>query len=295
MIDLQIRQHTARHAECTLAEYHARPEWSHSQEESAIGDEGSWPLFYGQHVIDPPLYPRKANAALDAGTVAHAILTSPGSRDDVVAIIPDDVLNKDGHRKGKPWKDWSAENADRIQMKAEEFEPVRQMVRNVYAHPRGRWLMEHVLHTEYTLAWTDEETGLELRARPDFLVQWRSRVFVVDFKTTRCRTPRTFRKDIGKLGYHRQIAWYAEPVELFGYEVAPQGIFLTADKSPAHECRVYDLSERAVNLGHRENVAFRRALARRLDENDWTDPLSQEAIEMDLERWAYENERTDIV
>jgi hypothetical protein len=284
----------ARHIQCTLDQYHARDEWSHSQEEDAIGDEGSWPLFYGRHVAKPPLFPRKTSGALDAGTVAHTILTSPGSVDDVVAIIPEDVLNKDGHRKGQPWKDWSAENAGRIQMKAAECEPIRQMVRNVYAHPRGRWLMEHILHAEFTLVWTDEETGLELRARPDFLIQWHGRIFVVDFKTTRCRTPRTFIKAAGELGYHRQLAWYSEPVELFGYEVAPQGIFLTSDKSPAHECRVYELPEHDIELGHRENAAFRRALARRLAEDDWTDPLSQEAIEIALPRWVHENERLAV-
>lgn len=289
---MKRRRRKARHIECELEKYHARPEWSHSQEEDAIGDEGSWPLFYGRHVANPAEFPRKASKALDAGTVAHTILTSPGSMDDVVAIIPGDVLNKDGHRKGAPWKEWSEENAGKIQMKAEEFEPVRVMVRNVYAHPRGRWLMEHILHTEFTLLWKDAETGVELRARPDLLVEFHGRVFVVDFKTTRCRTPRKFIGAAGELGYHRQIAWYQEPVELFGYEVVRQGIFLTVDKSPAHECRVYELPERAVELGHRENVAFRRELARRMAEDDWTDPLAQEAIEIDLPQWTYENERT---
>ena len=282
----------ARHIECSLETYHTRGEWSHSQEEDAIGDEGSWPLFHGRHVAKPSLFPRKKSKDLDAGTVAHTILTSPGSLDDVVAIIPPEVLSKSGARGTNAYKAWQADHPDKIHMKEAEVEPVRQMVRNVYAHPRGRWLMEHILHTEFTLVWKDEETGLDLKARPDFLVQWQGRIFVVDFKTTRCRTPRTFYKAAAELGYHRQLAWYQEPVELFGYEVVPEGVFLTSDKSPAHECRVYELPKHDIDLGHRENRAFRREFSWRKDNDDWTDPLSQEAIVGQLPRWAHDNERT---
>jgi hypothetical protein len=281
----------ARHIQCTLDQYHARDEWSHSQLNDAAKEDGSWPLFYGRHVADPPLYPREQSKALDVGTVGHAALTSPGSIDDVVMIIPPDVLNKDGHRKGGAWKDWSEENAGIIQMKEAEFEPVRRMVRSVYAHPRGAWLMQHALHYEFSLVWQDAETGLGLSARPDLLAEWRGRILVVDFKTTRCRTPRAFVQAAAELGYHRQAAWYMEAVELFGYDVSPSFVFLTVDKSPAHECRIYELPEHAVELGRRENAANRRDLARRLAENDWTDPLSQEAIEVDLPRWVYDNER----
>lgn len=284
---------SARHIECTNEAYHARPEWSRSNFEDAINEDGevSWPLFYGLHVAEPRLFQRTASTAMDAGTVAHAILSSPGDIDDVVTVIPSEVLNKDGYRKGQAWKDWSVENAGKIQMKEAEFDPVRQMVRNVYAHPRGNWLMGHALNYEFGLVWEDSETGLLLRARLDLLVEFRGRVLVVDFKTTRCRTPRTFAKAAADLGYHRQAAWYSEAVELFGYEVAAF-LFLTVDKSPAHECRVYELPEHAVDLGRRQNAANRRELARRLDEDDWTDPLGQDAIEVDLPQYVYYNERT---
>lgn len=282
----------ARHVECTLKQYHARPEWSRSQFEDAINEDGdiSWPLFYGLHVAEPRLFHKSASTAMDVGTVAHVILSSPGGIDTVVAIIPPEVLGKGGRRGTNAWKEWRDTHPGKIDMKEAEFEPVRQMVRNVYQHPRGDWLMRHALHYEFGLVWEDSETSLQLRACSDLLVEFRGRVLVVDFKTTRCRTPRTFAKAAAELGYHRQAAWYSEAVELFGYEVAGF-LFLTVDKSPAHECRVYELPQHAIELGRRQNAANRRELARRLDENDWTDPLGQDAIEVDLPQYVYYNER----
>ena len=58
----------ARHIECTMEEYHQRPEWSRSQLEDFFR---SPPLFYGRHVAKPPLYPREEKQVFDHGTVAE--------------------------------------------------------------------------------------------------------------------------------------------------------------------------------------------------------------------------------
>lgn len=283
----------ARHVECSLPNYHARDEWARSQLEDAIGKDGSWPLFYGRHVADPPLYPRVEKKVWDVGTVAHACLTSPGGIDSVVAKIPDDVLNGQGYRKGKAWTEWSEAHAGLIQMRADELAPIRRMVHNVHAHPYGKWLMEHSLHFEFSLIYHCPVSGLACRARPDLLVGHRGKMLVVDFKTTRCVSPDDFKWDAWKFGYHRQFAWYKEAVELFGHEVAGC-LALTVDKSPAHECRVYELPDCAVELGTEENHRNRTELARRLNEDDWTDPLGQKVWEVDLPLKAYEQGRLTV-
>lgn len=274
-------QRTARHIECTLEEYHARSEWSRSQAEDL---RASPPLFHGRHISG--LYPRKEGPALDTGTVGHHILTSPASVDEIVAVIPPDVLNSQGHRKGAAWKEWSEAHPDRIQMKADEMEAIRHMVRNVYAHPRATMLLANAMHYEFTVLYEDPETGLPLRARPDLISGFYSRVIVVDFKTTRALTPREFASEAVKWGYHRQEAWYREGVERFGYDIAAF-LFVTVDKSPAHECRVYELSSSALQLGREENQSIRRDLAHRLETDDWTDPYGKEILTIDLPAWAY--------
>jgi len=275
----------AKHVQnLTLKQYHARPEWSRSQMEDL---RQSAPLFHGRHIADPPTFPFKRSLALDHGTVAHECLSNPAGLDGVCAEIPLDVLNKDGHRRGSAWTDWRKEHAGLIHLKAEEIEPIKMMVRNTYANPIAGKLLAEVMHYEYSLVWTDEESGLPCRARPDLICPGdRGRVLVVDFKTTRAVSLDDFQRDTVKFGYHRQAAWYCEAVRLFGHDVEAF-LFISVDKTPAHEVFVHRLSSDALQLGHEENQLARLELARRLAENDWTNPASAEIHELDLPAWAY--------
>ena len=65
--------------------------------------------------------------------------------------------------------------------------------------------------------------------------------------------------------------------------------FITVDKSPAHECRVYEIEEEVVQ-GRRDNTRNRRELARRLREDDWIDPAAKEAIKVRFPRRIYDEE-----
>jgi len=255
----------ARHVTCNLEDYHKRPEWSRSQLEVL---RQSPVLFYGRFVADPPLFAPKQSRDLDVGKVAHEVLTAPGGLDQVVVEIPAEVLNSQGHRKGKTWTEWSEDHAGLIQMTAAELEPVRAMVRNTYAHPEAGRLLAKAMHYEWSLVWTDEKTGLGLRARPDLIVSDNGGVVVVDFKTTRAVTPRDFARDVAQFGYHRQAAFYSEAVRRFGYRVN-RFLFVAVDKSPAHECRVYELDEDSIAAGQEQVRELLLDLARRLDENDW--------------------------
>ncbi|HUT88721.1 MAG TPA: PD-(D/E)XK nuclease-like domain-containing protein [Thermoguttaceae bacterium] len=274
----------ARHIECTLAEYHARSEWSNSQIKTL---RESPPLFYGCHVARPPLWPPEEKQCWDLGTVAHACLTSPGGIDGVVVEIPADVLNSQGHRKGGAWLQWKAEHADRLMLTAAEMAGIRSMVRNVYDHPEARKLLRSILHQEHTIVWHDDETGLDFRARPDLICNGdKHGVTLTEFKTTRQHDPRWFGGDAVKFGYHHQLTWYEDGLEAFGYPVRDHRI-ITANNRPAYECRVYRLPDALLELAREENRATRRDLARRLKESDWTDPLAQDVLPVQIPDRAY--------
>jgi len=161
------------------------------------------------------------------------------------------------------------------------------MVRNTYAHPIAGRLLAEVLHYEFSIVWVDQASGLPLRARPDLICPGeRGKVRVVDFKTTRAVDLTDFQRDTAKFGYHRQAAWYTEAVELFGYDIEAF-LFVSVNKTPAHEVYVHRLSPDALQLGREENDLARLELARRLAEDDWSNPAAAEIHELDLPQWAY--------
>lgn len=288
-----VQRHRAVHRPCTMAEYHADPAWSRSQIGELID---SPPLFYGRHIAK--WFPREKKGttpdAKDIGTVAHWCLSNPGGWEKVVEIIPREVLNAQGHRKGKVWEIWKAENPGKILMKHQEFIPVDFMVTNVWKHPKAKWLLSRPGPWEHSLFWTDEETGLDLRARPDKFTELPDgRVVVIDFKTTKAPTAREFAGDAFKFGYHRQAAWYCDGVSLTGAVVAGF-IVVSVDKTPAYECRVFQLSEQAIELGRQENRAALRDLSVRLSTDHWESPGWGDVLEIDLPEYAYKQDQWEV-
>jgi hypothetical protein len=279
----------ACHVDCTLEEYHATPGvWSNSQKEVLIK---SPPLFRGRFLTGEFL--RESSMEFDIGTVAHAALADPAGLDNVLAIIPPTALNEQGHRKGAAWKAWSDANAGKIQMKPGEAAPVQAMVRNVREHPKAAMLLDSPGHTEYTVTWRDEESGLLLRARPDKIAETDVGTVLVDIKTTRTETPREFSNSIVKFGYHRQAAWYMEGCRELGiFPVA--FLFIVVDKSPAHECEVYQLDQRAIELGQQQNRAAINELAWRLKTNNWRQSGWGEVLTIYLPEWAYRQDQYEV-
>ena len=276
--------------ELSNADYHANPGWSHSQIEDLIGEPdgtGSPALFHGRHISK--MYARKRSKDMDLGTVAHECLRSPLGWQGVVKIIPRDVLNADGHRKGAAWKEWKAENAGLIHMTQQEFIPVDFMVQNVLNSPKAGWFMRRPGPQERSIFWTDDETGLELQARLDKISRLDTgQVALIDFKTTRAVNARQFASDAAGFGYHRQAAWYSDALLECG-ELVAGFVFICVDKTPAYECRVYQLADSAIELGREQNRQVIRDLAHRLDTDNWTSPESGEIVEIDLPLWAYRN------
>ena len=271
----------AKHFTCSLEDYHARREWSHSQIEDLYT---SAPLFHGRHITGE--YPRKSNRDFDAGTVAHMLLTSPAEQSELVALIPRTVLASNGARSGTAWREWRAEQGEKICLKPAEFEPIKQMVRNAHAHPVASELLATAQHYEFSVAWIDDATGLHLRCRPDMVCGMNGKAIAVDFKTTKAITQREFVSDACKYGYHRQAAWYWDGLIEWGMDVR-RFVFIAVDKSPAHQCRVYEFGPEDIALGCEENRCLLAELARRLETDDWSDPLGKDVLTVHLPAWKH--------
>lgn len=101
----------------------------------------------------------------------------------------------------------------------EEYEQVTLMARNIRQHPAAFKLLTADGAAEVSLFWTDLETGVDCKARLDWIA-WD--LAIVDVKTCQCAKPEAFGADIWRRGYYRQAAMYSwaaaavgRPVEFF--------------------------------------------------------------------------------
>ena len=108
--------------------------------------------------------------------------------------------------------------------------------------------------SEISLFWIDEETGILLKCRPDFLPK--DHKLVPDYKTCQTVNPNVFYGDFIKYGYHIEAAMYMQGIQaVFGDEVETF-FFVAQEKEPPYITQVFvpdtgiiTYGEKAVRLG----------------------------------------------
>lgn len=99
--------------------------------------------------------------------------------------------------------------------------------------------------------WTDEITGVECKALPDYL---RGNT-CLDLKTTDDATPGAFARSVRKYGYDIQAAMYLDGCASMG---VTEFIFVVQEKSAPYAVRQFKLSKETIELAR---MRYRDALA----------------------------------
>lgn len=268
------------------AEYHADPSYGQSALKLIID---SPELFCGRHITKQWPYPESASMSL--GSLGHGLLLG-GER---IIEIPESALTSNGQRRGKAWEAFSEANAGALLVKPEEYAVARKLADNVLAHPTAAKILAAPGPTEESLLWTDEETGLRLKARPDKQATFGEETIVADLKCVRDPTERNFSRAIADYGYAFQAAFYLDAVKLCK-GIAPEAfVFIAVRNEPPYETRCWELAESAIELGRSMYRKALKELSRRLKSNDWNGTDWDECRSIDLPKWSYSSEWNDEV
>ena len=188
------------------------------------------PLHYLHHLHNE----RKDTPSLALGRVTHSLVFEPDRIEHEYAVW------EEGDRKGNAYKDFVAANEGKTIFKPAEIAGARRMAEAVRASPLVRPYLTDGLF-EQTIKWADLLTGLDCKARPD----WLTRGVLADLKTTRNADPRRFARDVASYGYHRQLAHYSN-----GLGWVPEKVILIAvENTEPHDVLVYQLPDDALMVG----------------------------------------------
>jgi len=199
--------------------------------------------------------PREATQAMKLGRAAHRETLGVGS-DIVLGDWPDFRT-----KAAQEWRD-EAEAAGLIPLlrDGKQWQHVRGMRDALHAHPLfGRLFDPERGHAEVSAFWTDDETGVECRARFDFLpdpVDGR-RLVIPDYKKTADPEPGAFARDAAKYGYPMQADWYLRGAQALGLGTSPAFVFATQSADPPYLVSVVQLSRQDLILAsHRNRIAL---------------------------------------
>lgn len=185
-------------------DYHRMPHLSKSQ----LSDFMVSPENYYRLHRDPNRPLREETPSMRIGTLTHCLTLEPDAFEERYAVGPD------VSRATKDWKQWDAMQAPhKVRIKPDEHAASLAQAQSLRAHTEISELLSSG-RPEVSAFWRDEETGLLLRCRPDWLHETSDGWIILDVKTTSDKvSPSAFARTCATYGYGVQAALYSEGVE----------------------------------------------------------------------------------
>lgn len=230
------------------ADYHAGPGVS----KSGLDKVAQSPLHYWAAYLDPNRQPREETPAMKVGTAIHAAVLEPDVFRD--GYLPAPRIDKRTKAGKEMYADLQAiaESKNAILLDADDYAACVAIADQVRLHPAARALFREGA-AEQSAFWTDAETGVLCKARPDWLMPGA----ILDVKSTENASPGGFQRSVANYRYHVQAAWYLDGLAAATGDRLQAFIFCCFEKTPPYACAFYYADADMIELGRRE---YRKAL-----------------------------------
>lgn len=243
----------------TIEQYHALADVSKSQLDTL---DLSPAIFYARH-RDPKRPAPAAKSGQLEGNLAHCAVLEPEEFERRYVVGPD--LN----RNTKAWKEFVAENADRIAIQSDQYETsIRQAV-SVRALPEIGEALQNG-KPEVSAFWTDEETGVLSRCRPDWVNDCGDAgVILLDLKTYSIASPHEFRKQVARKRYDVQAAFYSDGYAAASARPVLGFVFVAVETEYPFAANAFMLDEESLESGRQKYRKNLRTYAECERTNTW--------------------------
>jgi exodeoxyribonuclease VIII len=186
------------------------------------------PQAYQYALHNPPA----DRAAFAIGRAVHTLVFEPELFGQEYAIWTE------GDRRGKAWAEFKAEHEGLTILKAAEADECAAMATAVRQNPLVQPYLDGGV-CEQPVFWTDAETGIACKAKPDWVMP-DTRV-LLDLKTARGIEARRFGNEAARMGYHLQLAHYANGIEAaYGWKPQRQ-LIVAVEKAAPYDVAVFEV------------------------------------------------------
>lgn len=185
--------------------------------------------------------------------------------------VPASALAANGHRRGKAYEAFVAENAGKHLFSAANLDYYRfafeRAAQQVAEHGAAN-AIAHAPDIERSrrFLWVCPETGLQLKAELDLIVP--SVGAVVDLKTSADVDAASFGKSVANWSYHVQAAHYLDAARGAGYAVDSFVWIVVRNKAPFN-VEVYQCAPALLEAGRKKLAQLKQNFARCSAANQW--------------------------
>jgi exodeoxyribonuclease VIII len=240
-----------------VTSYHDRPEVSRSQ----LADLLRTPAYYHAAHVAKTL-PRESTDAMDQGSALHALVLEPETFDRLYVAQTWDGRTKEGKAEAE-------KHTGKVVLSRSQAAAVHGMAVSIHALPEFARCYDARLAVEEELYWTDAETGIPLRAKPDLVCRLGGMLALVDLKSTSDATADGFARSAEKLRYHLQAAHYLAGYEAVHGERPSTFAFAVVESSAPHLAAMYPMDPEWIAAGESLRRSLLAQLRECMDTNRW--------------------------
>lgn len=275
-------------------EYHA--------DRSALSSSGarlllppSTPAIFRDRMDNPP----KIKPEWDFGHMAHRVLLGAGAE---ICVLEPAIhgLTKGGTIAKSPratdtWKEAEAQARaeGRVPVHVDDYQVAHVMADKVRDHPTAGPLFASG-SAELSLVATDPETGVRLKARPDWVKPDGNRLTIVDYKTSTTSDANAFSRKAADYGYHIQDAWYRRVAQLLKLDADPRFLFVVQEKEAPYEVSVFEYQDPIDKAESERQMREAIGIYRRCSAEGKWPGRSPDITPIFLPQWACGDDEMDI-
>lgn len=244
---------------------------------------GSTTLKHTSRSVESFLYhlkqKQKPKMAFERGDAFHVGIEG-FTQNGTLKLFNDHVVECPGKTvKSAAFKELKAANPEKAVVRFDEIENLRGMARNLhkkasaYGYFNDGW-------PELSFFWIDEETGLQLKCRPDWF-RPDDGGWTLDYKTFKDYGEEAFAKEIANRNYHFSAAMYLDGIFNVTGIQCENYVFLVAANTPPFEIGAYPPGAASLAEG---KAAFRKSLS---DIYNYTDDAPLTPATIDMPPWGF--------
>jgi hypothetical protein len=225
----------------TIEQYHALAPVSKSQLDTL---DLSPAIFYARHRAPDRPAPVAKPGQLE-GQLAHCSILEPDEFHKRYAVGP--TVN----RNTKVWKEFVEANEGAVAIQADQYDTAMRQAESVRKLPEIRDALA-VGQAELSAFWTDPETGVHCRCRPDWMHPvGESAAVLIDLKTFTDCGPREFAKQVARKSYAKQDSLYSDGFEIASEREVLGFVFVAVSTEYPYASAAYMLDGQSKDSGRR--------------------------------------------
>jgi exodeoxyribonuclease VIII len=242
-----------------IEQYHAMTPVSKSQLDTL---DLSPAIFFARHRAEDRPAPTTKAGQLE-GNLAHCAVLEPDEFESRYVVGP--TVN----RNTKVWKEFVDAHPNRVAIQHDQHEAAARQAVSVRALPEiGEALANG--KAEVSAFWTDEQTGVKCRCRPDWVNDCGDAgVILLDLKTYSIASANEFRRQVARKRYDVQAAFYSDGYAAASGRPVLGFVFVAVETEYPFAANAFMLDEESLESGRQKYRKNLRTYAECERTNTW--------------------------